>query len=160
MIDDAVRSEMMRRAIEIARRSAESGGGPFGAVVVGAEGTIVAEGANAVTASNDPTAHAEIVAVRAACAVRKTFELGRHEIFTSCEPCPMCLGAIHWARLGRIWFAADRHDAAAAGFDDDLLYREFKLPFDKRHTPIARLLAEEGKAPFEAWDRNGAKVRY
>jgi guanine deaminase len=150
---------LMRRALALACESVASGGGPFGAVVVRG-GEIVAEGVNRVTVWNDPTAHAEIVALRAACAVLGDFSLRGCEIYTSCEPCPMCLGAAHWARLDRIHFAATRHHAARAGFDDAVLYQEFVLPSDERATPIRRVLADEAEAPFEAWIRHAARAHY
>jgi tRNA(Arg) A34 adenosine deaminase TadA len=134
-------------------------GGPFGAVVVHA-GKIIAEGFNQVTANNDPTAHAEVVAVRLACQALGTFDLTGCEIYTSCEPCPMCLGAIYWARLDKIYFANDRHDAAAVGFRDDFLYRELPLPPDRRAIPALRLLRAEGQAAFAEWDLKPDKVRY
>jgi tRNA(Arg) A34 adenosine deaminase TadA len=153
------RTILMRRALTLACDSVAAGGGPFGAVIA-RDGAIVAEGVNCVTLWNDPTAHAEVVAVRAACQALGRFDLRGCEIYSSCEPCPMCLGAIHWARLERIHFAADRFDAARAGFDDDLLYREFARPIDARQTPISRLLEEMGAAPFEAWLRHAGRVTY
>ena len=150
----------MRRAIALSLEMMRSGkGGPFGAVVVKA-GEIVAEGFNQVTSSNDPTAHAEVVAIRRACQALGTFDLTGCEIYTSCEPCPMCLSAIYWARLGRIYYANDRHDAAAVGFRDDFLYHEIPLPLSQRSIPTLPLLRAEGQAAFAEWDLKPDKVRY
>ena len=154
------REDFMRAALALGRRNADSGGGgPFGAVIVRA-GEIVGEGWNQVTTLKDPTAHAEIVAIRDACARLETFSLAGCEIYTSCEPCPMCLGAILWARLDRMYYASDRVDAAAAGFDDDVFYREVALPLHARRLPAVRLLPEEGRAVFAAWAANPNKVPY
>jgi guanine deaminase len=150
---------LMRRALTLACESVSAGGGPFGAVIV-RDGEIVAEGVNRVTPWNDPTAHAEIVAIRAACAALGRFDLRGCEIYSSCEPCPMCLGAIHWARLDRIHYSATRQDAAQAGFDDELLYEEIGRPVHARRTPIRRVLAEEAARPFEAWARHERKLPY
>ena len=150
----------MRRAIELSRIHMEAGeGGPFGAVVV-REGLIVAEGWNRVTSTQDPTAHAEVVAIREACSRLGTFELKGCEIYTSCEPCPMCLSAIYWARLGRIWYANDQADAAAIAFDDAWLYREVALPLPDRSLPLTQLMREEALAVFRAWDTKPDKIRY
>ena len=150
----------MRRAIELSRIHMEAGeGGPFGAVVV-REGLIVAEGWNRVTSTQDPTAHAEVVAIREACSRLGTFELKGCEIYTSCEPCPMCLAAIYWARLGRIYYANDQADAAAIAFDDAWLYREVALPLPDRSLPLTQLMREEALAVFRAWDTKPDKIRY
>jgi guanine deaminase len=150
----------MRRAIALSLDMMRTGrGGPFGAVVV-KDGKIVAEGYNRVTSANDPTAHAEIVAIRGACQALETFDLTGCEIYTSCEPCPMCLGAIYWARLGRIYYANDRQDAAKVGFRDDFLYDEIPLPLQQRAIPTEPLLRDEGRAAFEEWDRKPDKVQY
>ncbi len=150
---------LMRRALSLACDSVESGGGPFGAVIV-RDGQVVAEGTNRVTVWNDPTAHAEIVAVRNACSAFGRFDLRGCEIYSSCEPCPMCLGALHWARLDKIFYAATRHDAARVGFDDAVLYDEFALPIEERATPIRRLLPEEAVGPFETWLRHAQRTAY
>ncbi|WP_428537757.1 nucleoside deaminase [Rhodopila sp.] len=153
-------ADHMRRAIELSLEMMRTGrGGPFGAVVV-KDDKIIAEGFNQVTFSNDPTAHAEVVAVRRACQALATFDLTGCEIYTSCEPCPMCLGAIYWARLARIYYANDRSDAAKIGFRDDFLYREIRLPLRQRSIPTARLLRAEGRAAFEEWDRKPDKIPY
>lgn len=150
----------MRRALALAREGMDSGrGGPFGAVVV-AGGRVIGEGSNRVTSALDPTAHAEVVAIRAACAALGRFELRSCEIYTTCEPCPMCLAAIYWARLDRIWFASDRAAAARAGFDDELLYREVALPPPARRLPMRRLLADEAGAVLDAWAAKPDKVPY
>ncbi len=149
----------MRRALALAETSVASGGGPFGAVVVRA-GVVVAEGHNRVVLDRDPTAHAEIVALRAAAARLGTHVLAGCEVFTSCEPCPMCLGALVWARVDRVWFSATRHDAAAAGFDDALLYDEVTLPLAERRLPIVPLLPELGALPFDAWRACSARTPY
>jgi len=152
--------DFMRRAIALSREKMDAGaGGPFGAVIV-ADGRIIAEGWNQVTSANDPTAHAEIVAIRAACAALDRFSLEGCEIYASCEPCPMCLAAIYWARLDRIYFANDRNDAARIGFDDDAIYREVALPIAARSIPTARLLPAEGRAALDAWEQKTDKVRY
>ena len=153
-------ADHMRRAIELSLEMMRSGrGGPFGAVIVKA-GKIIAEGSNQVTSDNDPTAHAEVVAIRSACQELATFDLTGCEIYTSCEPCPMCLGAIYWARLGRIYYANDRYDAAKVGFRDDFLYHEIPLPLQQRSIPTTRLLPAEGWAAFEEWDRKPDKIQY
>lgn len=150
----------MRRAIAIAEEMMRTNaGGPFGAVIV-RDGAIIAEGHNRVTSVNDPTAHAEVVAIRAACETIGDFSLAGCEIYTSCEPCPMCLAAIYWARLDRIYFANSRADAAAVGFDDDHIYREILLPADQRAIPMDRLLADEAAAAFREWDLKPDKTRY
>jgi tRNA(Arg) A34 adenosine deaminase TadA len=143
--------ELMRRAIGLALEAVESGrGGPFGAVVA-RDGQVLATGGNLVTSTSDPTAHAEVVAIRAACAALGSHELRGCEIYASCEPCPMCLGAAHWARVDRVWFGATRDDAAAAGFDDALLYQELALPREARRMPLRQVLREEALAAFRAW---------
>ncbi|MDB5359190.1 MAG: guanine deaminase [Rhodospirillales bacterium] len=150
----------MRRAIALSVEQAQSGaGGPFGAVIV-KDGRIIAEGANRVTASHDPTAHAEIVAIRNACAALHDFSLAGCEIYTSCEPCPMCLAAIYWARLDRIHYGNGRTDAARVGFDDAFLYDEIPLPLDQRSIPIDQLLHEEAIAAFTTWEETMDKVHY
>jgi len=150
----------MRRAIELSRIHMEAGeGGPFGAVVV-KDGAILGEGWNRVTTTCDPTAHAEVVAIRAACNHLGTFSLKGCEIYTSCEPCPMCLAAIYWARLDRIWYANTQADAAAIQFDDEWLYREVALPIPDRSLPTKGLLRDEALAVFRALDTKPDKIRY
>jgi guanine deaminase len=150
----------MARAIQLSVDNVLSGdGGPFGAVIV-KNGAIVAEGVNRVTATNDPTAHAEVVAIRAACTKLGVFELTDCEIYTSCEPCPMCLGAIYWARLNRIYFGNVAADAAAAGFDDSFIYRELGYPLSQRSIPIVQMMREQAQAAFRAWWDKPNKIPY
>ncbi|MGE0710932.1 MAG: nucleoside deaminase [Planctomycetota bacterium] len=152
--------EHLRRAIALARAQMEAGqGGPFGALIV-KDGRVVAEGWNQVTSSADPTAHAEVVAIRRACAALGDFKLEGCVLYTSCEPCPMCLGAAYWAGVARIVFAAGREDAAAAGFSDEFLYRELPLPVDQRSIPTEQRLAAEGQGPFQAWLAKEDRVPY
>jgi len=152
--------DFMRRAIEISREKMEAGeGGPFGAVIVH-DGRIVAEGWNRVTGRNDPTAHAEVEAIRDACRALGTFKLDECEIYTSCEPCPMCLSAIYWARLRRMYYANTRDEAAAIGFDDETLYREVARPIEEQSLPSERLLGEEALEAFRAWQAKPDKVPY
>ena len=155
-----IQENHMRRAIALSLEKMRTGeAGPFGAVITRGD-KIIAEGFNQVTSTNDPTAHAEVVAIRRACQALATFDLTGCEIFTSCEPCPMCLGAIYWARLDRIYFANDRHAAAKIGFRDDLLYREIPLPLDQRLIPAQTLLRDEGWVAFAEWDQKPDKAIY
>jgi guanine deaminase len=150
----------MARAIQLSIDNVRSGrGGPFGAVVV-KDGNIIAEGANQVTSTNDPTAHAEMVAIREACRKLGAFDLEACEIYTSCEPCPMCLGAIYWARLSRVYFANADADASHFGFDDSLIYRELALPYSQRKIPMIQMMREEALAAFRAWENNSNKIEY
>ncbi len=150
----------MRRAIDLSLRNVRNTrGGPFGAVVV-KNGRIVAEGANRVTATNDPTAHAEVVAIRRACNKLGAFELEGCEIYTSCEPCPMCLGAIYWARPSHVYFANTQDDAAKIGFDDRFIYRELKVPLARRRIPMTGFMRREALAAFHAWEKKQDKVEY
>jgi tRNA(Arg) A34 adenosine deaminase TadA len=152
--------DFMRRAIELAREGMEGGrGGPFGAVVVSG-GRIVGEGWNQVTSTNDPTAHAEMVAIRAACAALGRFDLSGCEIYTSCEPCPMCLSAIYWARLGRVYYGNGRADAARIGFDDAALYAEVAMAIEARSLPMVQLLPGEARGAFDDWERKADRIRY
>ncbi len=150
----------MARAIELAIGNVQSGrGGPFAALVV-KDGRIIAEGANSVTASNDPTAHAEVVAIRAACTALGTFQLDGCDLYTTCEPCPMCLGAIYWARPARVYFASTAADAAAAGFDDAFIYQQLALPLADRKIPFLTMMREESRACFQAWLEKSDRVEY
>jgi guanine deaminase len=150
----------MARAIQLSVDNVLSGqGGPFGAVIV-KNGSIVAEGANRVTATNDPTAHAEVIAIRQACSRLGTFELKECELYTSCEPCPMCLGAIYWARLDRIYYGSVAADAARAGFDDSFIYHEIEKPFGTRKLPMVQMMREQALAGFRAWTERPNKVPY
>ncbi len=154
------RDELMLRALELAGGNAASvAGGPFGAVIA-RNGEVVAEASNTVTVDNDPTAHAEVNAIRKACAALGTFDLSGCELYTSCEPCPMCLAACYWAHIDRVYYAADREDAAAAGFDDSDIYREAALPVDARRIPFVRIMEKEGLRPFMLWKSNDKKVEY
>ncbi len=155
-----VDNPFMARAIRLSIENVQSGvGGPFGAVVV-RDGGILAESANQVTASNDPTAHAEVLAIRAACRRLGNFDLSGCELYTSCEPCPMCLGAIYWARLSHLYFANTAADAAEAGFDDSLIYRELELPHSQRRVPTVQLMREQALAAFRAWQSAAGKTEY
>ena len=160
-MDDAEAQRVfMRRAVELsAERMRQNAGGPFGAVIV-RQGKVIAEGWNQVTSSNDPTAHAEVSAIRAACSKLNTFSLAGCDIYTSCEPCPMCLSAIYWARLDRIYFANSRQDAAAIGFDDALIYDEVPKPIDQRIIPTVKLDLPEAAAVFAEWLAKSDKVQY
>jgi len=153
-------SPWLRRAIAIAAENAASGaGGPFGAVITRG-GKLIAEGVNRVTTACDPTAHAEVNAIRQAAAALKTHDLSGCEIYASCEPCPMCLGAILWARLDRVWYAATQQQAAAAGFDDSNFYTQIGLPPDQRSIPMTLVPGSDSDEPFLAWQRFSAKVPY
>ncbi len=150
----------LRRAIDLAVENVRQGlGGPFGALVV-KDGEVIASGSNRVTTSNDPTAHAEIVAIRAACQKVGAFGLDGCDIYTSCEPCPMCLGAIYWARIKAFYFAGNQQDAARGQFDDSFIYSELHKPVEGRTIPGYRLLAAEGFRPFEEWLKSQRKVPY
>lgn len=152
--------QFMREAIRISIEKMRDGlGGPFGAVVV-KENRIIARGWNQVTAANDATAHAEIVALREACRQLGDFRLPGCELYSSCEPCPMCLGAIYWARLDRLYFAATRQDAAEAGFDDEWLYREIPLPVAQRRLPTRQLLREAALDAFAEWKAKPDRITY
>jgi guanine deaminase len=150
----------MARAIQLSIDGVQAGdGGPFGAVIV-REGKIIAEGWNQVTSKNDPTAHAEVVAIRLACAKLGNFELKDCELYTSCEPCPMCLGAIYWARLARVYFGNTHEDAAHIGFDDSFIYKELERGHSDRHIPMVQMMREEALAGFRAWANRADKIRY
>jgi guanine deaminase len=153
-------SEFMRRAIALALENVRFGkGGPFASVVV-KEQRIIVEGTNRVTAANDPTAHAEIVAIREACRLLGDFQLSGCDLYTTCEPCPMCLGAIYWARPSRVFYAATAADAAVAGFDDDFIYHQLKLLPAARRIPMTQLLRDESLAIFSAWKQQENKKPY
>ena len=150
----------MQQAIDVAVANVRQGrGGPFGAIVV-REGALLATGANAVTATNDPTAHAEILAIRAACRILGSFQLTGCEIYTSCEPCPMCLGAIYWARPARFYFASTRADAALAGFDDSHIYNELNVIPEMREIPAGQLLRDQAEEAFRVWRETISRVPY
>ena len=152
--------KFMREAIRLSIRMMRRGqGGPFGAVVV-RKGRIVGRGWNQVTSANDPTAHAEVVAIREACRRLKTFQLDDCDLYTSCEPCPMCLSAIYWARFRRVFYGNTRRDAARINFDDDFLYREVALPMRKRTLRMKQLLRNEALAAFAEWERKPDRILY
>lgn len=140
----------LKRSIELAEQSVQNGGGPFGAVIV-KDGKIIAEAENSVTKDLDPSAHAEVNAIRNACKILQTHELSQTEIYCSCEPCPMCLSAIYWAHIPKVYFAADRIDAASAGFDDGFIYSEFEKPVENRSISMIQAKTPDCKKPFEAW---------
>ena len=150
----------MRAAIALSQKNVDDGtGGPFGAVVV-RDGEIIGEGTNLVTTANDPTAHAEVVAIRQACERLGTYNLEGCVVYTSCEPCPMCLSAIYWARLDQIFYGNTKVDAAKIDFDDDFLYREIPKPISERTIPTEQLLNEEAIAAFDAWAKSAIKIPY
>ena len=149
----------MARAIELSLANVHAGGGPFAALVV-KDGVILAEGTNQVTATDDPTAHAEIVTIREACRTLGSFQLPGCDFYTSCEPCPMCLGAIYWARPDRVYFGNTAADAAAVGFDDSEIYEELRLPHAARRIPMIPLMRDEAQVAFRAWHEKVDKVPY
>ena len=149
----------MREAIRLSIENVKNGGGPFGAVIV-KDDKIIATGVNRVTANHDPTAHAEVSAIREACRQLGTFDLSGCEIYTSCEPCPMCLGAIYWAHIDKIYYGNNKTDAAAIGFDDSFIYDELALPREKRQKAMENLLPEEAIAAFELWTGTTDKTEY
>ena len=149
----------MKRAIELSIESVNKGGGPFGCVIVKDE-KIVSEGSNKVTSSKDPTAHGEIVAIREACKKINNFSLSGFELYSSCEPCPMCLSAIYWARIDKVYFANTRQDAQKIDFDDSLIYSEFQKNIDKRKIPMVQMMRSEALQAFELWEKKTDKVKY
>lgn len=153
------REELMREAIRLSEENVRNGGGPFGAVIA-RDGEIVGTGTNRVTSDCDPTAHAEVNAIRAAASRLGTFDLSGCEIYSSCEPCPMCLGAIYWAHLDRLYYGNDKHDAAGIGFDDAFIYRELDLKPEDRSLKSERLLSDEAAAAFREWAAKPDKVEY
>ncbi|MGN0048231.1 MAG: nucleoside deaminase [Bacteroides sp.] len=153
------KEDFMRQAIQLAVDNVANGGGPFGAVIVRGD-EVIATGVNRVTANHDPTAHAEVSAIRAACQRLQTFDLTGCDIYTSCEPCPMCLGAIYWAHLDRVYYGCHKGDAAAAGFDDSFIYDELALDLRHRHKYIEELLPEEAQRSFDAWRAKEDKIEY
>jgi len=153
-------ADLMGRAIALALENVRTArGGPFAALVA-KHGKVIGEGANSVTFTNDPTAHAEIVAIRAACRALDTFQLTDCELYTTCEPCPMCLGAIYWARPARVFYAGVAADAADAGFDDAFIYEELQRPLESRRIPMTQLMREESLAIFTAWKQQANKTAY
>lgn len=156
---NSLKDDFMREALRLASDSVNRGGGPFGAVVV-RDCSVIGRGTNEVVRRRDPSAHAEIVAIREACRSLQSHVLSGCELYCSCEPCPMCLSAAYWSRLDRIFYAATRQDAAAAGFDDAFLYAELTKPMSARKLSLFRLLGNEGGAPFRQWQESPSKIPY
>ena len=153
-------NNFMTQAIQLASDNVKSGnGGPFGAVIV-KDGKVISNGVNSVTSANDPTAHAEVVAIREACKKLNAFQLDGCEIYASCEPCPMCLGAIYWARPAKLYFAATKKDAANIGFDDSFIYEEINIPFNERKIITKNVQHQEALKPFTEWNNKTDKVEY
>lgn len=159
MDHSAATSEMLARAVELAITNVAAGGGPFAALVVTQDGRVF-EGANRVTAENDPTAHAEVTAIRTACRELGTFDLSGATLYSSCEPCPMCLSSALWARIERVYFAADRHDAASAGFDDAAFYDYIERHVDSPLMPVERVRLASSVEPFDRWRANDSRIEY
>ncbi len=159
-MEEDKKQEFMREAIRLSIEKMRAGfGGPFGAVVV-RNNEIIARGFNNVLASNDPTAHAEVDAIRKACTALQTFQLTDCDLYTSCEPCPMCLGAIYWARFRKVYYGNSKQDAAAIGFDDHFIYQELEKPLTDRHIPTVQILPEEANVAFQEWRKNPNKSVY
>lgn len=158
-MSDMIHDGYMRMAIELAMESVNTGGGPFGAVIV-RNGKVIATGVNRVTVCNDPTAHAEVNAIRDACIALGTFNLEGCVLYASCEPCPMCLGAIYWAHIDKVYYAAGKNDAADAGFDDSFIYKELELPQEKRSKAMELLTVDMALAPFKLWVAKNNKTQY
>lgn len=154
-----IKEELMQKAIELSEKNIADGGGPFGAVIA-KDGKIVATGVNRVTAQHDPTAHAEVSAIREACGKLQTFDLSGCEIYSSCEPCPMCLAAIYWAHIDKLYFGNDKHDAKEIGFDDSFIYDEMSLPLEKRKLPAENLMKTEALHAFNLWRDKDDKIEY
>ena len=154
-----MKNEFMKRAIELSVESVNRGGGPFGSIIV-KDNNIVAEGSNKVTLTNDPTAHGEIVAIREACKKLDNFSLNDCELYSTCEPCPMCLSAIYWARIDKIYYANTRKDAQKIDFDDSLIYSELQKNINKRKIPMIQMMRNEALEAFELWDKKTDKVKY
>ena len=154
-----MKNEFMKKAIELSIKSVNSNGGPFGCVIVKND-KIISEGSNKVTSSNDPTAHGEIVAIREACKKINNFSLSGYELYSTCEPCPMCLSAIYWARIDKIYYANTRKDAQKIDFDDSLIYSEFQKNINERKIPMIQMMRDEALKAFELWDKKIDKVKY
>jgi len=159
MTMSSLKNIFIEAAVSLANESLQEGGGPFGAVIL-KDGKIIARGKNRVVAKHDPTAHAEVAAIRQACKLLKTHDLSGCEIYASCEPCPMCLGAIYWARLDGIYFASTRNDAAKAGFDDSFFYNELALPLSQRKIPVEQISCKSEAAVWIAWASKTNKIQY
>ena len=154
-----MKNDFMKRAIELSVESVNKGGGPFGSIIV-KDNKIIAEGFNKVTSTNDPTAHGEIVAIRQACERLNNFILKGCELYSTCEPCPMCLSAIYWARISKIYYANTREDAQKIDFDDSLIYLEFQKKIAERKIPMIQMMRDEALKAFELWDKKTDKVKY
>ena len=154
-----MKNKFMQRAIELSKESINSGGGPFGSVIV-KDDKIISEGINRVTVNNDPTAHGEIVAIRNACKELNTFNLSNCSLYSSCEPCPMCMSAIYWSRIGKVYYANTRDDAKKINFDDSLIYSEISKKNEDRKIPIKQMLRDEALKAFELWDKKIDKIEY
>lgn len=154
-----IKEEYMLRAIELAKQSVQKGGGPFGAIIV-KDGVIIAEGSNCVTLNNDPTAHAEVSVIRNACNVLNTFQLDGCEIYSSCEPCPMCLSAIYWAHIDRIYYGCNKADAKDIGFDDSFIYEQIELKPEFRSIPAKQVLQRKALSAFRMWTDKEDKTEY
>ena len=154
-----MKNEFMKRAVELSVESVNNGGGPFGSVIV-KDNKIIAEGSNKVTSNNDPTAHGEIVAIREACKKLNNFSLNQCDLYSTCEPCPMCLSAIYWARIDKIYYANTREDARKIDFDDSLIYTELQKNIDKRKISMIQIMRNEALKAFELWDKKKDKVKY
>ena len=154
-----MKNEFMKRAIELSIKSVNNNGGPFGSVIV-KDNKIIAEGSNKVTSTYDPTAHGEIVAIREACKKLNNFSLKGCELYSTCEPCPMCLSAIYWARIDKIYYANTREDARKIDFDDSLIYTELQKNIDERKISMTQMMRDEALKAFELWDKKKDKVKY
>jgi len=154
-----MKNEFMSRAIELSIESIHKGGGPFGSLIV-KDDKIISEGFNKVTSTNDPTAHGEIVAIRNSCKVLNSFSLKGCDLYTSCEPCPMCMSAIYWARIDNVYYANTRNDAKKIGFDDSLIYSEFQKNINERKIPMIQMMRNAALTAFELWDKKTDKVKY
>ena len=154
-----MKNKYMQRAIELSIESVNNGGGPFGSIIV-MDNRIVAEGSNKVTSTNDPTAHGEIVAIRQACKNLNNFNLSGCELYSTCEPCPMCLSAIYWSRIDKIYYANTREDARKINFDDSLIYSELKKNINERKIPMIQMMRNEALKAFQLWDKKTDKVKY
>jgi len=153
------KDKLMEEAVEIAQKSAMDDGGPFGAIIV-KDGKVIGTGRNEVTAVNDPTAHAEIQAIRAACSILQNFQLSDCEIYTSCEPCPMCLSAIYWARIKTVYYASTKKEAAQIGFDDQFIYEQIAIPYEKRSIKMKQICPDNYNLPFKTWENSNHRIDY
>ena len=154
-----MKNKFMQRAIELSIESIDSGGGPFGSVIT-KDDKIIAEGMNRVTLFNDPTAHGEIIAIRQACKNLNTFDLSGHELYSNCEPCPMCLSAIYWSHIDKVYYANTREDAHTIDFLDPIIYSELKKNNEERKIPMIQIMRQEGLEAFEIWDKKTDKIKY